>query len=94
MKKETKQPDIPIGDISSKNKAMAEIQSDINRHEQNIKSQKKLMDWTFGFIIAILIICFLGFITFLLDAWRFHTESYNKFTEILKIQEEINNSKK
>lgn len=94
MKKETKKPDISIKDISSDDKAMAEIQSDVQRHEHDLRSQRKIMDWTFGFIIAILIICFIGYITFLIDAWRFHAESYNNFTDTLKVQEEIINSKK
>lgn len=51
---------------------------------EELRKQRKLLNWTFGFIIAILIICFVAFITFLLDAWRFHQESYIEFTKTLE----------
>lgn len=56
----------------------------IGKQGKELERQSKLLNWTFGFIIAILIVCFIAFITFLLDAWRFHQESYLEFTKTLE----------
>jgi len=54
---------------------------------EKIDSHKRLIDWTFGFIVAVLIVCVIAVITFLIDAWRYQANEYTKFTEALNRQE-------
>lgn len=56
----------------------------IGKQGKELERQGQIINWTFGFIVAILIVCFVAFVTFLLDAWRFHQESYTEFTKILE----------
>lgn len=60
----------------------------VNKHTQTLARQEKLLNWTFGFIIAILAVCVIAFITFILDAWRFHYEAYRGYTKTI---ENLNN---
>ncbi len=56
----------------------------IGAHGEELKRQGKLLNWTYGFMVAILIVCLIAFITFMIDAWRFHAESYVEFTKTLE----------
>ena len=58
-----------------------------DRQSRDLSSHKKLLDWTFGFIVAILVVCVMAFVTFLLDAWRFQANEYAKFTGTLNQQQ-------
>lgn len=51
---------------------------------KQLERQGKILDWTFGFIIAVLVVCVIAFVTFMIDAWRFHAESYNEFTRTIE----------
>lgn len=62
-------------------KSDAEI---LGQHTKELEWQGKILNWTFGFMVAILVVCFIAFITFLIDAWRFHQESYKEFNNILQ----------
>lgn len=53
----------------------------LSRHDKELAWQGKILNWTFVFMGAILVVCVVAFITFLLDAWRFHAESYKQFTD-------------
>jgi hypothetical protein len=56
---------------------------EFDKHTEALAGQKKLLDWTFGFIIAVLVVCVIGYLTFLLDALKFHSETEERFTEEL-----------
>ena len=58
-----------------------------DRHGRDLHSHKKRLDWTFVFITAILVVCVISFVTFLLDAWRFQANEYAKFTSTLNQQQ-------
>lgn len=49
-----------------------------------LERQGKILDWTYGFIIAVLVVCVIAFITFILDAWRFHFEAYSTYTQTIE----------
>lgn len=66
--------------IPIENKSVT-IEEKVEQHEKNIKSQGKLLNWTFGFIIAILVMCVISYVTFLLDAWRFHITTLENFND-------------
>ena len=59
--------------------------------KEEFDRHKKILDWTFGFIVAVLVVCVIAVITFLLDAWRFHSEAYERFSTALhdRDQQEI-----
>lgn len=62
----------------------------VARHDKEIAWQGKLLTWTFGFMVAILVVCVIAFVTFLLDAYRYHTESYNEYRKTLEeVRQEI-----
>ena len=79
-------PDIPIPETGISEETFEVYKREVDKY---FKSQNKKLDWTFGFIVAVLIVCFLGFVTFLLDAWKFHSETnieYSKTIEDLRKQ--------
>ena len=85
--KATRQPDIllPTTDIATPLQVVS--QQDFDDHKKDFKFQKDILNWTFGFIVAILIVCFISFITFITDAWRFNSTTiteYNKNITDLK----------
>ncbi len=43
--------------------------------------QKKISNLTLGFIAATLLVCFLSFVTFILDAYKMHNESYIEYSK-------------
>ena len=59
------------------------LKNKTDSHEKRIDSHKRLLDWTFGFIVAILVVCFIAVVGFLLDAWRFHAEQYKNYSATL-----------
>ncbi len=61
---------------------------EFERVKKDLRHNKKILDWTFAFIIVILLTCVIAFITFLLDAWGLHREAYKEFKQIVKNQEE------
>jgi len=61
---------------------------EFDKHTEALAGQKKLIDWTFGFIIAILAVCVIGYITFLLDGLKTHNETEVRFTQELRAAHE------
>ena len=55
----------------------------LTEHSKQLEWQGKILNWTFGFLVAILIVCFVAFVTFILDAWRYHAESYQEYKSVL-----------
>ena len=57
--------------------------------DNELRSQRKILEWTQGFVLAILVVCVIAFITFLLDAWKLHSEVLEKnTTEIQALRRE------
>lgn len=98
MKKKQENDDyVKIEDIADKsslelNATGAEIliipKEEFDRHRQELASQKKLLTWTSGFVVAALLTCFLAFISFAIDAWRFHSDTKAKLIEELRSNKE------
>lgn len=65
----------------------------LNKHKTQLTSQKRLLNCTFGFIIAILSICIISYITFLLDSWKLHTETIKEYKEIIHSLKQDNDIK-
>src|ERR1035437_8423536 len=59
-------------------------QVEFQEHKKDFEWQKKILNWTSAFIVAVLIVCFLGFITFLSDAWKFHSETTKEYSKTLE----------
>jgi hypothetical protein len=66
----------------------------IDEHTQTLKWQGHVLNVTLGFIVAILAVCVIGYITFLRDAWNFHTSSYQEYTKAIDILKEKNDQLK
>lgn len=64
--------------------SIVEIHGKVNQHTKDLVRQEKILNWTFGFIVAILVVCVIAFITFLIDAWRYHNEAYKENTTIIE----------
>jgi len=87
--KTNKPPDVPILDG-----IQVVSQDQFRPFTENIERQGKLLDWTFGFIIAVLIACFLGFVTFAIDAWKFHAEKTEEYTKAIQVLQKENSDLK
>lgn len=53
-------------------------------HQKEFNFQKKILNWTFGFVVAILLVCFITMFTFMLDAWKLHTDREKEYMETVK----------
>jgi di/tricarboxylate transporter len=54
------------------------------RHTRKSLIKKTLLSWTNGFIVTILIVVLMSFITFLLDSWKFHSEKIEEYNNLVK----------
>ncbi len=54
------------------------------QHQQDFSFQKSISNWTFVFIIAIVIICFTSFIVFIFDAWKLHNDREKEYLETIR----------
>lgn len=68
-------PEIPEG------KTETEI---LGEHDREIKRQGKILDWTLGFVLAVLAICFIGFLTFLYNEINNNTIAYRDYTNTIR----------
>lgn len=73
---------IPIETIS-KSTTSTEPSTRIVSQEEFDK-HRKILDWTFGFIVAVLIVCFSSFVVFVVDAWQFHSETIHENSKIIE----------
>ncbi len=83
-------PDIPLPSADSSSELRLVSQNDFDAHKKDFDFQKSIINWTFGFIVAILIVCFFSYVTFLMDAWKFHDETTKDYRETLKELHEKN----
>jgi hypothetical protein len=65
------QPYTPIGTVTNPNQIITRL----DKHDEEIERQKKVMDWTLTLTIGIALVCFIAFTTFIIDAWWHHTEA-------------------
>jgi len=45
---------------------------------------RKILDWTFGFIVAAFIILLTSFVVFIVDAWKFHSQTLIENTRTIE----------
>jgi predicted PurR-regulated permease PerM len=81
--KKTKKEFISLAEISQAGQSgqptsvRAVSQEDFDKH-------RKILDWTFGFIVAVLIICFTSFVVLIIDSWKFHSEIAEKNSRMIE----------
>jgi len=78
----TQKPDFPIP-AAPRGEEYVTLEN-FNRMGKDIAFQGKILNWTFGFLVAVLVVCVVAFITFLLDAWRFHSTTYDEYRNVLQ----------
>lgn len=83
------QPDIKFPEVSDKSDSNLKLVTrEVDEHTKELGTQRKILNWTQGFIIAILIACFLTFIMLVIDAWKFHGGNQKRLIDkIEKIQQ-------
>lgn len=84
------QPDIKFDERSDKSDRKIKLitQEQLDIYTTELATQRKILNWTQGFIIAILIACFLTFIMLVIDAWKFHGGNQKRLIDkIEKIQQ-------
>ncbi len=80
---------IPINDqepnvtTAAFNDALSQLTKESDGHRKALADQQKKLTLIITAITAVLIVCFLAYVTFLIDAWRFHTSEYARFVDIL-----------
>jgi hypothetical protein len=52
--------------------------------QEEFDKHRKILDWTFGFIVAVLIVCFTSFVVFVIDAWKFHSEMVQENSKVIE----------
>ncbi|MHB8261770.1 MAG: DUF948 domain-containing protein [Bacteroidia bacterium] len=72
------QPDIVIPNTGASNIQFVS-NKDFDEHKKDFDFQKSILNWTFGFVVAVLLVCFISFITFIIDAWKFHGDTTKEF---------------
>jgi len=65
------------------NDALSQLTKESDGHRKALADQQKKLTLIITAITAVLIVCFLAYVTFLIDAWRFHTSEYARFVDIL-----------
>jgi hypothetical protein len=79
----TRQPDIPIetiSDPSARNPRLVS-QEDFEKSKRELEKSNR---WIISLLIAVLLVCFLAVVAFLVDAWRFHATAVREFTATLQ----------
>ena len=66
---------------------------EFSAHVKDFNFHKKILDITFVFVIATLIICFIAFLTFILDAYKLHYEREKEYIETVKELKHDNDNK-
>lgn len=53
-------------------------------HKKDFNFQKRISNWTFALVIAFLVVCFISFITFIIDAYKFHYDANKELNSTIK----------
>lgn len=84
---ETRQPDIPIEAISDSLARGPRLVSE-KEFEKSKREFEKSNRWITYLLVAVLLVCFLAIITFMIDAWRFHATTVREFAATLREMED------
>jgi hypothetical protein len=74
----------PIAPALNNNELRLVNIEEFEAHKKEFNKQKTLLSWTNGFIVTILIVVLMSFITFLLDSWKFHSEKIEEYNNLVK----------
>ncbi len=66
------------------NKVVQKQEEKLYSQGKEISLNNKLLKWTTGFMIAIIITCFISFVSFIIDAWRFHGNKAEQYQETIE----------
>lgn len=80
---QSKQPDISIPDNVG-NIKLGVSRGEFEEHIKDYTFQKSILNWTFYFLVTILIVCVISFITFIIDAWKFHTDTTKEYQKTVQ----------
>lgn len=83
------QPYIPVQNVTNPSQ-LSPIIGRLNKHDGEIRRQKKVVDWTLALTIGISIVSFIAFTTLMIDAWKYHAEKYEENTKVIESLKEEN----
>ncbi|MBC6426086.1 MAG: hypothetical protein GDA51_06390 [Ekhidna sp.] len=58
-------------------------ESAFNELKGDLSSHKTQLNWTFGFVIAVMIACFLTFVALSIDAFKFHNSTEGELNKTI-----------
>ena len=82
MKREASINQPPVILIDSNDKGISK--KEFEDHKKDTDFQKNTLNWTFGFIVAIVIVCVISFVTFIVDAWNLHSNTYKEYNQTIQ----------
>jgi hypothetical protein len=74
----------PISPAPNNNELRLVNIEEFEAHKKEFNKQKNLLSWTNGFMVTILIVVLMSFVTFLLDSWKFHSEKIEEYNHLIK----------
>ena len=74
----------PIAPAPNNNELRLVNIEEFEAHKKEFNKQKNLLSCTNGFMLTILIVVLMSFITFLLDSWKFHSEKIEEYNNLVK----------
>lgn len=87
------QPDVVIPNNAGANLQLVS-KKDFDDHKKDFDFQKIILNWTFGLVVAVLLVCFISFITFIIDAYKFHGDITKEYNTTIKELEKENSDLK
>ncbi len=79
----TQPPDIQIPQATSPLNNVAIVPVNQEDFDNYKAKQKKITNWTFALITAAFLVCLIAVIGFLLDAWRFHSQTLEQYKQVI-----------
>jgi len=61
-----------------------DLQEKLSLQDNELSFNNKLLKWVQGFMVAIVIVCFLAFIGFVIDAYKFHYDVKKEYQQNLE----------
>jgi len=58
--------------------------------QDEFRKHQRILNWTFGFIVAVLVICLTSFVALIIDTWRFHSTVIDKNSNMIERLEKEN----
>jgi len=89
------QPDLPLPPPSENKLELTPVSKEqFYEHVEKFNNQKRILDITFSIVVAIVVVLFIAFLTFILDAYKFHSETVKEYRmTIEKLKNENNDLK-